>query len=303
MGTVASIRYREGVPRMLQIHEITSAEAASLAPFYEELARCQDEVSTHRKGARPPVPIAQRVAECADDLASGRAHAAIAEDGGTAVAFCKVSVVGARGLVDDLVVMPSYRGRGLGSRLMAWARRALEDAGARDLEPMAVAGDDSADLSVRPLTDEDVPQLLDLARGNPLYYQHLGEEPTLESLAAELRELPPGCPPDRKRCLGFFDWTGAPVAVMDLLRGYPDETYGYIGFFMVAAEHQGRGVGTRIAGAVLDRLRAEGFRRVRLGYVQGNGQSEGFWRSLGFTPTGDAVAHGSCMVVPAELEL
>ncbi len=43
------------------------------------------------------------------------------------------------------------------------------------------------------LCDSDLPALLKLCLGNPQYYAYLGEGPTIESLAAEMGELPPGC--------------------------------------------------------------------------------------------------------------
>lgn len=38
----------------------------------------------------------------------------------------------------------------------------------------------------RPLVEEDLPLVLELCLGNPLYYGFIGEKPTIESLAVEL---------------------------------------------------------------------------------------------------------------------
>lgn len=48
--------------------------------------------------------------------------------------------------------------------------------------------------SVGKLSHSDLPALLSLCLGNPQYYAFLDEEPTSDALAAEMAELPSGCP-------------------------------------------------------------------------------------------------------------
>lgn len=156
------------------------------------------------------------------------------------------------------------------------------------------------DLTAKELSHEDLPHLLDLCLGNPQYYTHLGTVPSLRSLTAELSELPPGCSESQKSYLGYFDADGALVAALGLIRGFPDEQCAFIGFFMVDSSIQRQGVGSRIVGRLLDQLRDEGFRRVRLGYVEGNEQSRRFWELCGFAASGSPVKQGAYAVVPME---
>ena len=160
-----------------------------------------------------------------------------------------------------------------------------------DLGPSALAS--------RRLTDKDLPELLALCEGNPDYYEHYGERPTLENLARALRELPPGCRKEQKEFLGFFD-EGRLRAVLDVVRGYPDEATAYVGLLMVDGARHGRGIGTQVMDAALRRLRAEGFSRVRLGCIQGNEHARRFWEKLGFAPTGEAVSMPRYVVIPME---
>ena len=125
----------------------------------------------------------------------------------------------------------------------------------------------------RTLTEADLPSVLALCESNPRYYQHFGEPPTLENLAGSMRALPPGCTPSQKSFLGFFD-ADELAAILDLVRGYPDEGCAYVGLFMVAASRQGRGLGTTLVEHVLDGLRGQGFSRVRLAYIEGNDQAD-----------------------------
>ena len=175
--------------------------------------------------------------------------------------------------------------------------------GAKEKEALRLSKRKEYNLLVRELCDSDLPALLKLCLGNPQYYAYLGEGPTIESLAAEMGELPPGCAPDRKSCLGFFDVEGALVAVLDLVCGYPVERCAFIGFFMVDASRQGVGLGSRLITRLLERLHSEGFVRVRLAYVKGNEQSRRFWERCGFTVSGIPTEHRAFAVVPMERAL
>ena len=161
---------------------------------------------------------------------------------------------------------------------------------------------DLSPFSRRGLTDEDLPALLALCESNPAYYELYGERPTLENLTQALRELPPGCRAEQKAFLGFFEETGL-VAVMDVVRGYPDDRAAYVGLLMVDGAYHGRGIGSQVARAELRRLRAEGFSRVRLAYIQGNEPARRFWTKLGFGPAGAPVSTPHYVAIPLEREL
>jgi RimJ/RimL family protein N-acetyltransferase len=61
----------------------------------------------------------------------------------------------------------------------------------------------------------------------------------------------------------------------------------YLWRLLVDRRHQSRDVGRRAVMAVADRLRAEGHRRLFTSWVPGRGSPEGFYRLLGFVPTGE----------------
>lgn len=158
-------------------------------------------------------------------------------------------------------------------------------------------------VSVRKLSRFDLPALLSLCLGNSQYYEFLGEEPTVDVLATEMVELPPGCSPDQKSYFGFFDADGDLIAVLDLIRGYPAEGCAFIGFFMVDASRQGTGIGSQLISKLLDRLRDSGVFRVRLAYVEGNEQSRRFWEKRGFLEVDAPIDQGEYKVVPMERRL
>lgn len=140
-------------------------------------------------------------------------------------------------------------------------------------------------LTVRELTAADVPEMLRIARSNPLYYQHMRLTPDEENIAGTLTALPPRRSMADKHIFGWFDGARL-VALMDLIAHHPQDDMAFIGWFMVDAARQGSGLGRRLIGDVLGRLASQSVREVRLGRIEGNPQSERFWHACGFRENG-----------------
>lgn len=136
--------------------------------------------------------------------------------------------------------------------------------------------------AVRELTRADVPEMLRVARSNPLFYQYMRPDPTEENLAAELIALPPRRTLADKHFFGWFDGTRL-VAMMDLISRHPQPEMAFIGWFIVDAAEQGYGLGRQLISDVLAMLKTEGVSEVRLGRIAGNPQSEHFWQVCGFS--------------------
>lgn len=160
----------------------------------------------------------------------------------------------------------------------------------------------SRNFSVKRLIREDLGELLELCKGNTLYYSHCPPAVSLESLEHDLTALPPGKRPEDKYYLGFYDGGGL-AAVLDLILDCPRKGTAFIGFFMVDAARQGRGTGSALVREVESALKEEGFAQVRLGYVETNPQSRAFWEKNGYAPTGIKSDTGAYVVVIMEREL
>lgn len=139
--------------------------------------------------------------------------------------------------------------------------------------------------AVRELTRADVPEMLRVARSNPLFYQYMRPDPTEENLAADLIALPPRRTLADKHFFGWFDGTRL-VAMMDLISRHPQPEMAFIGWFIVDAAEQGHGLGRQLINDVLAMLKTEGVSEVRLGRIAGNPQSEHFWQVCGFSDNG-----------------
>lgn len=159
-----------------------------------------------------------------------------------------------------------------------------------------------AGYAVRPLGQGDVEAILRLYSGNPQFFEAMSSPATRESVLGDLTAPPPGKTSEDKHFLGFYDGETL-IAVMDWVDGYPDRQTAFIGLFMVEAAFQGRGVGSVIVRDGLEKMARAGFKRVRLGYVETNGQSEAFWRKNGFAPTGERVEREKYTIVVAQRNL
>lgn len=162
--------------------------------------------------------------------------------------------------------------------------------------------DFSQKYAVRPLTAGDVDKILALCAENEQFYRYHPPMATRESILADMTALPPGTGAENKHYLGFFDGD-ALVAVLDLIEHYPQQNTAYIGFFMTKKERQGYGLGSTFIGELMDELRRERFRRVRLAIDRGNPQSKAFWEKNGFALTGEEFPRDDSAYLPMEREL
>lgn len=102
-----------------------------------------------------------------------------------------------------------------------------------------------------------------------------------------MQVTPPHTAPEQKYYIGFFDGASL-IAIMDLIRGYPDDDTAFIGFFMLDIDQQGRGVGSALVAEALAYLQTLGCTRCMLGIDKDNPQSNHFWRKNGFQITREA---------------
>ena len=140
-------------------------------------------------------------------------------------------------------------------------------------------------FTVRELTRDDLPQMLQVAQSNPLFYQYMRPDPTVENLAADLIALPPRRTLADKHFFGWFEGEKL-VAMMDLIWRHPKPDMGFIGWYILDNAVQGNGLGRRLVSEVLVMLKNQGVTEVRLGRIEGNPQSEHFWHVCGFKENG-----------------
>ena len=160
----------------------------------------------------------------------------------------------------------------------------------------------STKYMVRKLNNADIEKVYEVMQGNPLFFQYCPPMATEQSIADDMRALPPRTTEDDKYYVGYFEGETL-VAVIDLIFNFPNQETAFIGFFMMNREYQGKGLGTEIMEACYELLVAEGYRYVRLGFAKGNPQSEHFWTKNGFVRTGVEDVQARYTVVVMEKQL
>lgn len=138
-------------------------------------------------------------------------------------------------------------------------------------------------LTLRPVRQDELPQVLRLYQDTPAYFQlALGTaEVTAEDVAewfAEARGDP------RRHFWGLYlPPEQAMVGVADFVVGYPTPREVFLGLLLVASPWQGKGLGAeavRLLEAHFFRL--PGIRQVRLGVLREDRRAREFWRRLGY---------------------
>ena len=155
---------------------------------------------------------------------------------------------------------------------------------------------------VRCLNEDDITEIYALCSKNTLFYQYCPPFVTKESIAGDMKALPPNKEAFDKYYLGYYDKEKL-IAVMDLIGGFPDKDTAFIGFFMTDITIQNSGIGSGIIHDLCSRLKGLGFSGVRLGWVKGNPQAEHFWHKNCFKETGVTYDTGSYTVVVAQRAL
>lgn len=139
----------------------------------------------------------------------------------------------------------------------------------------------STRYTVRRMTLDDADTVFDLLIENQPYFLCCGSQPTKELVQSDISVGPPGIPAEQKYYLGFYR-DNTLLAVMDLIDGYPEDQFAFIGFFMLRLSLQGKGEGSRLIGDILDYLQKLGFAAVRLGIDKNNENGIRFWTKNGF---------------------
>ena len=156
------------------------------------------------------------------------------------------------------------------------------------------------DYDVRRLTEADIADVYGLAKGNRKFYRALGIRPSRSRLTEIISDVPEGASPNEKYFVGFYDERGGLVAVLDLICGYPERDDAFIGWFMVDADMQGRGIGSQLFADVRASMQAQGYNRLEVACPQASESGLAFWESQGFEPTGSTFHNGDYDVIYLE---
>ncbi len=161
----------------------------------------------------------------------------------------------------------------------------------------------SSEYRVKRITRSDISDVYDLAKANTKYYSYMNTEPSPDSLTEVISEVPDGAGETDKFFVGFYDKDDKLTAVMDLITGYPEKDDAFIGWFMVDAELQGKGIGSQIFADVRAAMKAQNYDKLSLECASCNGEAIDFWSSQGFGITGKEKDRGDYTAVTMEKDI
>ncbi|HEU0036343.1 MAG TPA: GNAT family N-acetyltransferase [Kofleriaceae bacterium] len=148
----------------------------------------------------------------------------------------------------------------------------------RDAPAIELAGHE-----LRRVTAADEPALQAMLASDPAYFRLAEGAPPRPTEAHEvLTELPPGHPAERKHVWALFAADG-PLAVIDILEGYPDAESWYLGLIFVAPAARDGRLGTTILASLAEHVVESGGTKLRLAVVSANLGARRLYDRLGFT--------------------
>ena len=139
-----------------------------------------------------------------------------------------------------------------------------------------------AAYKVKPITPQLFPQVYTVYASNQDFFTLTqGKHTTLEKSTHDITALPPGCTQAQKIYIGLWQ-AEKPVAVVDIIQGFPDAYCFWIGLLLIHGQYQGQKIGSQIVDAILCAARMAGYKTAQLGVVDGNIKGIAFWAKHGF---------------------
>ncbi|MDE2367952.1 MAG: GNAT family N-acetyltransferase [Burkholderiales bacterium] len=137
--------------------------------------------------------------------------------------------------------------------------------------------------SLNPADVKDVALAVRLYCEDPSYsLQTFGRLPDTESSAEIIRACPVGCLPEDRLAFAAFD-KADPVALLRVLRRWPEPEIATIGLLLVSPRDRRRHLGCQIVEQLSRKARNwAGIRRWRIVVLEVNQSALQFWRHLGF---------------------
>jgi GNAT superfamily N-acetyltransferase len=135
-----------------------------------------------------------------------------------------------------------------------------------------------------PLDQRNADELQALLAANEAYYLLATGAPAAKDEAVrEMDSRPPETMPHE--AVWNLGWRGEDRSLLgfaQVIAGLLAPQVWHIGFFLVRPDCQHQGVGRAFHSALLDWMRAQGARWIRLGVIVGNARGEDFWQQCGY---------------------
>lgn len=138
------------------------------------------------------------------------------------------------------------------------------------------------EIELKELSLLDLEDVVKCIRSNARYNQITGDDKlTDDEIGRIFKEKPNEARIDQKKIMGFYQGNEI-VTIADVIYGYPQEKYVFIGLLMVTQEKQGNGIGGIAYRKIEESAIALGYGYIQLAILIKNVNVYNFWQKLGF---------------------
>lgn len=145
---------------------------------------------------------------------------------------------------------------------------------------------DAVRIVAEPASDPDVPSLQAALEEAPDYHVLAEGSPARPGAAADLL-ADAEADPDRTLWVLRLRAGRQVAGLLDVQLHWPDPGAAHVRLLLLREPLQGRGLGREVVAALEARLRAEGFRVLRLSVTHENRDARAFWEHVGFAPASE----------------
>ena len=136
--------------------------------------------------------------------------------------------------------------------------------------------------NIKQITESNYMELAEIYTSNDEFFLITeGKKSDVSGIKNNISSVPPNFDLENKLALSFWR-QGKPIAILDLLKGYPDKESIWIGLLLIHGIIQGEGIGSEIVDGIIKSADAEGFSSLQLGVVESNKKGLKFWEKQGF---------------------
>lgn len=132
------------------------------------------------------------------------------------------------------------------------------------------------------ISENNIDDVLSLMKSNTYFYSKTqGHMVTREECLEDLHALPPHVPFSNKTYVAFYEKESC-IAVIDFIEGYPNESTGYIGLFMLHEKVHRKGIGEKLLKGLCEVAKDIGLTHIELACYEENERGHMFWTKMGF---------------------
>jgi RimJ/RimL family protein N-acetyltransferase len=140
-----------------------------------------------------------------------------------------------------------------------------------------------SEYAIRLAAPNDAAEIQSLFESDPGYFEIAqGGPPSPTEAQSLITALPEGKDYGDKFVYEVFDRHGALAAVVDLIRGYPQNGFWFLGLLFVAPWTRNIGLGTRILDTICAHVKRQGGHALRLGVVRENVRARALYERTQF---------------------